>query len=160
MHLRWPTFAQNFLISNDGGFVPAAQGPVVPTYNWRLDSSGPERLPKTIYVRFSGGTAGPETYQDDIILDQTKPTIETGTATPASATSRRAAGTTRHVYRVRVTAKDKTSGVHRMQITHRKSRPGDWLRYKKTRSYASNKKKVLVRVQDRASNVSRWKRIA
>lgn len=105
-------------------------------------------------------TKSSHTYQDDIILDQTRPTIENAIATPTSSTSSRTAAAARRVYRVRVTAKDKTSGVQRMQITHRKSRPGDWLRYKRTRSYASNQKKVFVRVQDRAGNVFRWKRIA
>jgi hypothetical protein len=57
------------------------------------------------------------------------------------------AATTR-VYRVPVTAMDKTSGVQRIQITHRKSRPGDWLRYKKTRSYASDRTQDLrARIQ-------------
>ncbi|WP_210650304.1 hypothetical protein [Nocardioides sp. SYSU D00065] len=159
MHLRWPTFAQEFVISNDGGFVPATRAPVVSTYRWRLDGSGPERLPKTIYVRFMGGASGAETYQDDIILDQTRPSIESGAATPTRA-SNRAASAPRRVFRVRVIAKDKTSGVARMQVTHRKSRPGKWLSYTRSRSYTTSKRTIFVRVQDRAGNVSKWKRLA
>lgn len=72
---RWPRFATSLFASNDGGFGTAAELPVAGSFAWRLDASGPERLPKTLYVRFKGGEAGAETYQDDIILDQTPPIV-------------------------------------------------------------------------------------
>ena len=71
----WPGFASDALVSNDGGFKTAVNFPVAEKIPWKLDSSGPERLPKTIYVRFTAGTQVSETYQDDIILDQTPPKV-------------------------------------------------------------------------------------
>src|SRR5262249_40517044 len=120
--VRWPPFATSLLISNDGGFTDAVTVPVDASIAWTLDSSGPERLPKTIYVRFQGGESGAETYQDDIILDQTPPTIE---GVRAAA---RGSGDARS-YRLRISASDELSGVAQMQITNDTSEPGDLVPY-------------------------------
>lgn len=161
---RWPVGYTDSLVANDGGFVPSVGGPVQETVTWRLASSGPERLPKTVYVRFVNGARVSETYQDDIILDQTTPTVLSGTATPASSArdarsfvTPRAAAKRR--FTVRTKATDKTSGVAKMQITSRKSRPGAWMTYKKSRSFRTAGTKVFVRVRDGAGNVSKWRRL-
>src|SRR4029079_9821871 len=62
----WPACVHTLTISNDGGFRAAEVKALARTTDWTLSSSGPERLPKTIYVRFDGST---QTFQDDIILD-------------------------------------------------------------------------------------------
>lgn len=162
VHMRWPTYAQDVVLSNDGGFFPSLQRPVESTLTWTLDTSGPERLPKTIYSRFVGGTSGPETYQDDIILDQTRPTVLSATAGSASGGSARLDASARaaaKTYKVVLKASDKTSGVSRMQITHRKAKPGPWVAYKKKSKVKSPKAKIFVRVLDRAGNPSAWKRV-
>ena len=49
-----PAAATGLLISNDGGFAGALPMPIAKEVPWRLDSSGPERLPKTVYLRYTG----------------------------------------------------------------------------------------------------------
>ena len=64
----WPPFTKTIVISNDGGFANAQVLPVEAFVPWILDSSGPERLPKIVYLRFGDST---QTFTDDIILDTT-----------------------------------------------------------------------------------------
>jgi N-acetylglucosamine-6-sulfatase len=153
----WPLAASSMVVSNDGGFLEASELPVAASTPWQLDSSGPERLPKTIYVRFLGGASGPETYQDDIILDQSAPKLvsaelvsESGGGASSSAKAKTA--------KIRLKAKDSVSGVDRVQITTKKSDPGDILPYKRKVKVKVGGSELFVRVQDRAGNFSRWKR--
>ncbi|CAM3578671.1 PKD domain-containing protein [Nocardioides zeicaulis] len=160
--MRWPTHAKDVLVSNDGGFFPASQRPVAETVAWTLDSSGPERLPKTIYARFTGGQAGPETYQDDIILDQTVPSVLSASAAPSQGSRRSVDLAPRRAqmrWVVVLKAADKTSGVASMQVTTRKGKPGRWRAYRKRSTFTGTGGRILVRVSDGAGNVSRWKRL-
>jgi hypothetical protein len=150
--VRWPAFATNLLISNDGGFLDAVAVPVDASIPWILDSSGPERLPKTIYVRFQGGDSGPETYQDDIILDQTPPTIEGAHA------AGRGRGDERR-YRVRIRASDDLSGIAQMQITNDAAEPGELVPFQAKTEVRSPSRKLFVRVQDLAGNYSPWRKL-
>jgi hypothetical protein len=150
--VRWPAFATSLLISNDGGFTQAVAFPVAASIPWTLDSSGPERLPKTIYVRFQGGSSGPETYQDDIILDQTPPTIEGVRA------AGRGSGEA-HRYRLHIRASDDLSGVGQMQITNDTAEPGDLVPFQAKTEVRSSSRKLLVRVQDLAGNFSPWRKV-
>jgi hypothetical protein len=77
--LKPPRGATGATISNDGlanpTSVPVSGEQVV---SWTLDSSGPERLPKTVYVHFTGpGVDASQQHTDDIILDETPPTVGT-----------------------------------------------------------------------------------
>ena len=140
--VRWPIFEAEAVISNDGGFAAAARLPLAAAMRWKLAESGPERLPKTVYVRFGNGT---QTFQDDIILDQTDPAI----------TRARATGT-----RVLLKARDATSGVAEMQISASKARPGKWVRFRSAAKFPLRKgKKAHIRVRDRAGNRSKWKSV-
>jgi sugar lactone lactonase YvrE len=150
--VRWPAFATSVLIANDGGFTDAVAVPVDASIAWTLDSSGPERLPKTIYVRFQGGESGPETYQDDIILDQTPPTIEGVRAAVRGSGDARG-------YRLSIRASDELSGVAQMQITNDTSEPGDIVPFEPKTQVRTRSRKLLVRVQDLAGNFSPWRKV-
>jgi DNA-binding beta-propeller fold protein YncE len=142
LSLGWPAFATDVLVSNDGGFAGAVTRQVDPTIDWRLDSSGPERLPKTVYVRFD--QSGSQTFQDDIILDQTAPTIA------------RAAFATAHVVRLR--ASDGVSGVSAAQFARKRSAPRPERRYARTLRIRGSLPRY-ARVRDHAGNWSRWRAI-
>jgi hypothetical protein len=73
------------LLSNDGGFAGAQSVPVTLTIPWTLVSSGPERLPKTVYARFLGAGNDTANFTDDIILDETPPTVGGGTVSGGSS---------------------------------------------------------------------------
>ena len=105
-----------------------------------------------IYVRFQGGESGPETYQDDIILDQTPPTID---GVRASARGR---GEARR-YQLRIRASDELSGVAQMQITNDPADPGDLVPFESKTQVTSRSRKLLVRVQDAAGNFSPWRKV-
>jgi hypothetical protein len=154
VHSVWPAFASNMLVSNDGGFKLAQAFPVAETTPWKLDSSGPERLPKTIYVRFLGGLQTSETYQDDIILDETAPKVLAATLPPAGAARASAAAAKRVKLKLRAT--DNVSGVSRVQVTANRRKPGRFLRYRRTLKVKSARK-LFVRARDRAGNLSRWR---
>jgi hypothetical protein len=152
----WPGFASDMLISNDGGFKRAEDFPVAEKAAWKLDSSGPERLPKTIYVRFLGGTQTSETYQDDIILDQTAPKVLAATvAAPQAVTGVHAART--RLVTLKVKARDNVSGVGAMQVTANKRKPGRFRSFRKSVK-VKQAATLYVRVRDRAKNVSRWRK--
>jgi Big-like domain-containing protein/PKD domain-containing protein len=139
----WTPFATALVMSNDGGFRTGSVGAVEEHVPWTLDSSGSERLPRTIYARFAGA-GGRETYQDDIILDETAPRL--------LAVQRRGA------HGLRVVARDNVSGVKRMQVTANRHKPGPALRYRRFVTVKGNRSKISVRVRDAAGNWSRWKR--
>jgi hypothetical protein len=89
--LRPPQGATEARISNDGlvnqTTVPVNGEQIV---SWTLDSSGPERLPKTVYVHFTGpGLDGSAQHTDDIILDETPPTVSTVRVVAARRGNRR-----------------------------------------------------------------------
>ncbi|HEX2087114.1 MAG TPA: Ig-like domain-containing protein [Solirubrobacteraceae bacterium] len=145
---RWPHFATRMHVSNDGGFEPAAELPVAAHVAWQLDGSGHDRLPETVYVRFAGGLAGNETYQDDIVLDEAAPLLAAATVQPL-----------RRGHRVRVRAVDRVSGVARMQITANRARPGRRRPYARVTRIASSAAPRWARVIDRAGNRSAWRRL-
>jgi len=69
----YPPGAEQMSISNDGGFVASSFISPENVISWILESSGPERLPKTVYIRFLGqGINANLIYTDDIILDEVK----------------------------------------------------------------------------------------
>lgn len=153
--VRWPRLASQTYLSNDGGFANAPLLPVAATLPWMLASSGPERLPKTVYARFVGGDAGAETYQDDIILDETPPQINSATFDAPGGEP--GAGRRPGKVSLRIKAKDKTSGIGGVQVTSNKRKPGKVKKFKSKISVPSGSK-IYVRVLDKAENKSRWRR--
>ena len=146
--LDLPRDGEQIEVSNDGGFGGATTVPwdyrkKIP---WTLASTGPDRLPKTAYARIAeswGGETSTKVYTDDIVLDETAPTVESAEI---------------HATRLRVKARDARSGVAKVQITARRDRPGKWHRYSKKRSYGVGDGRIYVRVRDRAHNLSRWRK--
>jgi hypothetical protein len=150
----WPTFASDALVSNDGGFKTAKSFPVAEKIPWKLDSSGPERLPKTIYVRFTAGSQVSETHQDDIILDQTPPKVLSASLSQGAKGVSAAAA---RKVTLKLRAKDNVSGVSGVQVTSNKRKPGKVLKFKaklKVKSVPT----LFVRVRDRAKNFSSWRK--
>jgi hypothetical protein len=150
----WPGFASDALVSNDGGFKKAVTFPVAEQIPWTLDSSGPERLPKTIYVRFTAGSQTSETYQDDIILDQTPPKVLSASLSSGGSAATAAAA---KKVTLKLKAKDNVSGVGGVQATKNKRKPGKVLKYKAKLKVASAPT-LYVRVRDRAGNFSSWRK--
>jgi hypothetical protein len=152
-----PSWAASLRVANDGGFLDARAFAVAPRVQWHLAESGPERLPKTVYVRFGGDV---QTFTDDIILDQVRPTVTSATVVQArSGGARAAAARTTHTYRVRVHATDSTSGVGKVQFAVTKRRPSKLGKYGRIASYRGLAAPKFVRVRDRAGNYSRWRSI-
>jgi PKD repeat protein len=172
--LVWPSFATQALISNDGGFGAAggtmalALAPKVP---WTLEQTGPERLPKTVYVRFLGAGIDTQNFTDDIILDQTPPTLESaqllGGAGAGAASFARAG---RHSYRIKVNARDKLVGVCAVNASTRKSggtvvtvkscHDKGIQRLAKTVTVKASARPRYVRVRNSAGDWSRWLRLS
>jgi hypothetical protein len=155
----FPSFTTGLLFSNDGGFLKAEPFAPKKETKWKLDSSGPERLPKTIYVRFLAGTIAGETHQDDIILDEVPPKVDQASVVPAAAAPAAArAAAARRSYTVKVKARDSNSGVSKLQVTANKKKPGKALKYRKKLKVKSAKRPRWVRARDRAGNWSKWKK--
>lgn len=167
-----PEFSEQARVSNDGGFRAAQTLGVPPhyrpTFPWVLQSSGPERLPKTVYVRFSTtieifpGSGYPavdptKTHTDDIILDETPPKILSATAGGGVASVGASAARKRSV-RLRIRARDRTSGVKQMQITNSKRKPGKLRKFKRSTNYKTGGGSIFVRVRDGAGNFSKWRK--
>jgi len=128
---------------------------------WKLSESGSERLPKTVYVRFGSSS---QTFTDDIILDQTAPTTSAATIAQASSargvTASLAASKKKGRYTLRVTAKDKLSGVKRLQLAPtRSAKRASTVTYKRAIVLKSAAKAKWVRVFDRAGNASKWRAV-
>jgi len=153
--------ATGVVLSNDGGFGGATERGLSGDnrYTWTLASSGAERLPKTVYVRFSGGGVDDtKTFTDDIVLDETAPTVSSATFAPAAATARATTAAAKQVA-IRVTAKDALSGVSSLQLAATpKSKRIANVPYKKTIRVAAADGKY-VRAIDKAGNPGRWVKV-
>jgi hypothetical protein len=155
---NFPAGTTSIVMSNDGGFLRPQSFEPLAEVAWRLDSSGPERLPKTIYVRFFNGPFPSETFQDDIILDETPPKVESARVTPAGAAAGAVRAAMRKTWKLRVKATDSNSGVARIQATADKRKPGRLLHYKRKLTVRAVKRPRWVRARDRAGNYSRWRK--
>lgn len=160
-----PGGATQVLISNDGGFTAPATRSVAASglYPWTLFRTRHERLPKTVYVRFGGLTGvSSQTFTDDIILDETDPTVERAElAVGTTVTSTTAvAAAQRRRFTLRIRARDNASGVGKMhKLATTKRRRGRLIKYRRRYSFTATRPPAYVRVRDRAGNRSRWRRI-
>jgi hypothetical protein len=164
LDLVWPVGATSAMISNDGGFGASGTTetvPLSPTVSWTLESSGPERLPKTVYVRFLGAGSDNIPYTDDIILDQTVPVIASAqlTDTPGGATANIAS-----MPNVQLSASDGISGITMVQFANSSSTVTDALVTANTLGQYTVEQAISVdlaaptrvRVQNAAGTWSAW----
>ena len=153
-------------LSNDGGFKPSTRLALDGAEasigefkaQWKLVSTGTERLPKTVYASVGSGlTYGvDERYTDDIILDQQDPVLESAQLAGAGAA---VVSAKPKRFRVTTKAKDSNSGVGHVQVTSSKSKPGALIPYRRTVTVTASSKPRWVRVGDKAGNFSRWKQL-
>ena len=107
---------------------------------------------KTVYVRFSGTCIDPsQTFQDDIILDETAPKLSTPTVS-APAKGRRWPLT------LGLKATDNASGVKTVEVRRSKYRLLV-AAYKRKLRLRGSPQKLSVRVKDGAGNASPWKKV-
>ena len=115
-------------------------------YDWELASTGPDRLPKTVYARIIEADTFWPTIHDSIVLDESAPqVVETRLVDGGD--------------RLAVRAHDKISGVAKIQLARDRSHRGGWRRYRSKSKYDLPSKHALVRVRDRAGNRSRWRKV-
>jgi hypothetical protein len=146
--IRPPAGATTALVSNDGGFDDAVSRTLDPSgcdYSWTLSAVGSERLPRIVYVRFDDD---PETFTDDIVLDQVAPRLS------SAVLRHRASG-----WRLLVRADDVTSGVATLQYAARRGGTGAVVGYRDTVRVPSSAAARWVRVADRAGNVGTWRHV-
>jgi alpha-tubulin suppressor-like RCC1 family protein/predicted RNA-binding protein with TRAM domain len=166
VNLSWPRAAMAVLLSNDGGFRNYKRISLSKTTTWTLASTGSERLPKTIYVRYvmSDGSRS-ETFTDDIILDETDPTVGQVSVRRVAETSVNALSlwsAKLPSVRMTVSASDSNSGLDRIEVkSGRKSvRYSVAPRSKKVSIVLTTQKRtVQIRSVDRAGNTSKWKTV-
>ena len=167
-----PTGSAQAILSNDGGFSNSKTFTLTDAaadVPWSLVASKDERLPKVVYVKFVsrlGSTSTP--YQDDIILDTTAPTMTgaSGTSTNTSTDNVTVQGVhiaaAKGAVKLTVRASDKNSGIGKVQV--KGSAGGKISDVTSTSPKATSrtvrvnttKKKLWVRVVDRAGNPSKW----
>jgi PKD repeat protein len=151
-----PASITQLLVSNDGGFLSPTVFAPAKTLSWRLDSSGPERLPKTVYLRFISGAVTSPNYTDDIILDERPPVVQQASVTPAAGA---ASAAKLRKWTVTVKATDSNSGVAGIQVATNKRKPTKLAKYKKKLTVRLGSRPKFVRARDRAGNNSRWKKL-
>ena len=153
---------ETFVIANDGGYknsTPIVAHPLATALEtdgtalsipWTLQSSGAERLPKTVYVKDLG--------TDDIILDETLPVIASAGFVGSKGAN---VSANPRSYRIKLRASDKTSGVALAQVATDKLKKKLSVpqKYSGAITVKATSKPLWVRVQDRAGNFSKWKKL-
>ena len=167
-----PSGSTQVIISNDGGFGSSQTFSLTDSYAeipWTLVASRDERLPKTVYARFVQrfGTQS-STNTDDIILDTTAPTMTSasGAATSTSSENVTVQGVriaaAKGAVKITVKAKDTNSGIGTVQVKGSSGgspvdvTTGSPKATSRTIKVNTTKKKLWVRVVDRAGNTSKW----
>jgi len=167
--LTIPDGATSFVLSNDGGFNKGTTFTTSQTMvNWTLATSGSEKLPKTIYVRFIKAVGDAVTLTDDIILDTTAPALTDASATTSSSTSGAVSVASVRAklkggVKMLVKASDANSGIGSVEVRTSSRGRATKIQYanpkakSQTINLKTTSKSLQVRVLDRAGNASKWK---
>jgi hypothetical protein len=137
-------------IANDRAMRNARRVALSPDerYRWTLRSAGPERRPRTVYVR-SLGSRPATIVTDEVILDRTPPRV-------LSAAPLRAAP-----WRLRVIARDRAAGIAGLQLARSNFEQLPWAPARRRETVVELPLGARwVRVVDRAGNRSAWRRIS
>jgi hypothetical protein len=171
--LVWPAGATQAFISNNGGFGVSGNAmkfPLATRIPWTLERTGADRLPKTVYVRFLGAGMDDTNFTDDIILDETAPTMSSAQIVDgAGSTAASASRARRRRYRVKVKAQDKIVGVCEVNASGKKTggslvtikncRQKGILNLTRTVTIHSTTPPKYVRVRNSAGSWSRWLKV-
>lgn len=173
LSLTAPVGTTQMMLSNDGGFAGATWEPFQAQRAWTITSPGVRAVPRIVYAKFRTGGATSGVYQDDILLDQQRPTgtaaiVARASATPAAqeAVRARPAATNLlylplivqpNIVQLRLSASDDLSGVGEMRISNRSDFAGaQWQPYTTTATWElpPQARSAYVQFRDRAMNVS------
>jgi 6-phosphogluconolactonase (cycloisomerase 2 family) len=152
-----PAFATKMEISNDASFASAPSSAVTAKLSWKLDVEGAEHSARRVSVRFTMGLASSDAYSDEIILDQAAPVVR------SSSRALRNGRVT-----LRLSASDRgLAGIDSVQTASTKTHPQKGFQkvsfhgHSATVKLAADKlrKRLYVRVRDKAGNVSGWARV-
>lgn len=166
----WPAGTQSILISNNGGFrTDVATVSPAATIHWKLEQTGNDRLPKTVYIRFLGVGQDDINFTDDIILDETAPTIQSATISGAGAAQASAARASKlKNYALHLKARDRLVGVCEAATNHSRSSRGEvltpltsckargFLKLSRSLHLRLGSRPRYVRVRNSAGDWSRW----
>jgi hypothetical protein len=167
----WPEGATVALISNDGGFGPSGGTETVPvaaTIPWTLESSGSDRLPQIVYLRFPDSPTPTVTFTDNIVLDTTTPSVLDASLSKHAGKVRSTAARAR-LYKVQLRAREKISGISQVQLSAKRSGGTTVTLTKRTTRGILNLSRTLpvrmsarpqwARVRSAAGNWSKWHRV-
>jgi hypothetical protein len=161
-----PGGAVSMRVSNHKNFRGAKVLPLTEQMTWELLASDEEIAERTVYVQFYFRNGTSVVYQDDIDLmtEITTPDEEAPTVTALSAAKTRitaqGSSATRTTSSVTISARDKMSGVVRIEtrvknrITSTRvdaARRGTYLV-----SFPKGQRTMQIRVVDKAGNKSKW----
>jgi len=160
----WPRGSTAVILSNDGGFGVSTRFNLSESLPWTLQSSGNERLPKTVYAKFvlADGSRS-STYTDDIILDETAPIIEEVTSGSYDGEGVSIMALVKKMLSVK--ASDANSGIAKFEIRSSTARPSIFINSSTPNSLqhsiavSTSAEALEVRVFDRAGNASAWKSV-
>lgn len=164
-----PDGTTSFVLSNDGGFSKGTTFLTSQTtVNWTLATSGSEKLPKTIYVRFIKAAGDAVTLTDDIILDTTAPALtDVSAATSPDASGAVSVASVRAKskggVKMLVKASDANSGIGSIEVRTSSRGKATKIQYANPKAKSqtvrlkTTSKLLQVRVIDRAGNSSKWK---
>jgi hypothetical protein len=173
LRLTWPLGATQVLVSNDGGFRQQKAFDLETSLPWNLVSSGSERIPKTVYVKYvlSDGSRS-SVFFDDIIVDTSQPVITQASArrvssgsgsVKVSSLSQLRESAMGGWVRLAVVGSDSNSGIKKVQVKTSPSGKISSIAVSARRSlrqsifFRSTKQIFYVRVVDSAGNPSgKW----
>jgi hypothetical protein len=144
--LTWPSDATHLLLSNQRLAPPGdLWRPLTASARWRLAGTGLDGRPSSVYAAFAGGGGVHGPVRAQIVLDLARPTL---------------ARAVRRGRTVRLWARDRVSGLARMQAAADRAHPSKAVAFAPLLELGPRTRADWVRVVDAAGNHSAWRRVA